>query len=133
MGASIVGTASYIHPDIIKTDGKWVGHEDYNAKEVDWWTVGIVCYEMVVGVPAFGIRSKKFTRAESNSFYKRVLDRKLVHEKGGKQGNDIIRKRWDNVSPDCQNFIHSILKKQSGEPTKGDDLLKHKWFEDFRK
>lgn len=39
------GTAEYLAPEIVSKGG--------NNKEVDWWTLGILIYEMISGKPPF--------------------------------------------------------------------------------
>jgi len=44
------GTAEYLAPEILKKEG-----HDYS---VDWWALGTMLYEMVVGFPPFFNRSR---------------------------------------------------------------------------
>lgn len=48
---SFIGTMEYMAPEII--EGK--GH----GKEVDWWSTGILLYEMLAGVPPFRAKSRQ--------------------------------------------------------------------------
>ena len=45
-----LGTPHYMAPEILKTNLKIVAGYD---KSVDWWSVGILIYEMIVGVTPF--------------------------------------------------------------------------------
>lgn len=47
---TMCGTAHYLAPEVIVRKG-------YN-KMADWWTVGILLYELVVGAPPFNDRSQ---------------------------------------------------------------------------
>ena len=42
---SVVGTPDYIAPEVF-------GQKGYN-ETVDWWSVGAILYEMIVGQPPF--------------------------------------------------------------------------------
>ena len=47
---TFLGTPEYIAPEIFATEYKIVAGYD---KSVDWWSIGILIYEMIVGVTPF--------------------------------------------------------------------------------
>uniref|UniRef100_A0A7S1XE55 non-specific serine/threonine protein kinase n=1 Tax=Compsopogon caeruleus TaxID=31354 RepID=A0A7S1XE55_9RHOD len=102
---SFVGTEEYIAPEIV--DGT------NQTAAVDWWTVGILCYEMLFGQTPF----KGGTQDET---FRNIL--------GGKQlqfPDDIP------VSKDCKNFVRSLLKKDVSKRLGGTngatDIKAHAW------
>lgn len=47
---SFIGTMEYMAPEIVTGKG--------HGKAVDWWSVGILTYEMLCGVPPFRAKSR---------------------------------------------------------------------------
>lgn len=62
MAYSQVGTPDYIAPEIIEKKG-------YN-QDVDWWSVGIILYEMLVGYPPFFCENPRNTLYKIKNFEK---------------------------------------------------------------
>ena len=52
--STICGTLEYKAPEVI--------HGHRHGKEVDWWALGVVLYEMVVGIPPFYSRDEEVMR-----------------------------------------------------------------------
>ncbi len=47
---SFIGTMEYMAPEIIQGKG--------HSKDVDWWSVGILLFEMLTGMPPFNAKSR---------------------------------------------------------------------------
>ena len=47
---SFIGTMEYMAPEIIQGKG--------HGKDVDWWSVGILLFEMMTGMPPFNAKSR---------------------------------------------------------------------------
>ena len=50
---SDVGSVDYVAPEVIE--------KKYYGEEIDWWSVGIILYEMLIGYPPFFSDTKKIT------------------------------------------------------------------------
>ncbi|KAL8504946.1 hypothetical protein ACS0TY_016229 [Phlomoides rotata] len=101
---SICGTAEYMSPEIILGNG--------HDKAADWWSVGILLFEMLTGKPPFigGNREK--------------IQRKIVKDK---------LKLPAYLTPEAHSLLKGLLQKEPdrrlGSGAKGSDEIKnHKWF-----
>lgn len=45
-GCRIIGTPDYIAPEILKGQG-------INTFQIDWWSVGVILFEFLVGITPF--------------------------------------------------------------------------------
>merc|ERR1712072_1117381 len=100
---TLCGTPEYIAPEVLLNKG--------HGKPVDWWTLGILIYEMVVGQPPFcdeepmGIYQKilagkiyfpKYFEKNAKALVKKILVADLGKRYGNlKDGaNDILQSKW---------------------------------------
>lgn len=101
---SMCGTTEYMAPEILLSKG--------HNKDADWWSVGILLYEMLTGQPPF-------THANRKKLQERIINEKV------------------KLPPRLTSEAHSLLKgllqkepsKRFGSGPKGADEIKsHKWF-----
>ena len=59
---SNVGSPDYVAPEVIRNEGY--------GEEVDWWSVGAIFYEMLIGIPPFFSENSKMTCNKINNFKK---------------------------------------------------------------
>ena len=81
---STVGTPDYIAPEVF-------GQSGYN-ESVDWWSVGVILFEMIVGYPPF------FSDEPS------ITCQKIMHWK-----KTLIIPSDANLSPAATNLIKSLI------------------------
>lgn len=103
-----MGTEEYIAPEVVNGVGQ--------SSAVDWWTLGILIYEMLTGTTPF--KGSYTDETFSN----------IVHE----------QLRWPddiNVSTDCKNLVKKLLRREAdkrlGAENGASDIKRSKWFKDF--
>merc|ERR1712187_300283 len=126
---TLCGTPEYIAPEVLLNKG--------HGKPVDWWTLGILIYEMIVGQPPFcdedpmGIYQKilagkvyfpKYFDKNAKALVKKLNTADLSKRYGNlKDGpNDILKSKW-LASVDFQKLEKYELPAPY-KPTMKDDL-----------
>lgn len=108
---TLCGTPEYIAPEVLLNKG--------HGKPVDWWTLGILIYEMVVGQPPF-------CDEDPMGIYQKILAGKVYFPKYfDKNAKALVKK-----------LLTADLSKRYGNLKDGpEDILKSKWFStlDFAK
>lgn len=69
----VVGTPDYMAPEIIKL-------EDCSNKAVDFWSLGVILYEMLVGIPPFNDETVQLV-------HENILNMKIEWEYEDEDGN----------------------------------------------
>jgi len=101
---TLCGTPEYIAPEVLLNKG--------HSKPVDWWTLGILIYEMVVGQPPF-------CDEDPMGIYQRILAGKIFFTKYFDKNCRVLVKK----------LLTADLSKRYGNLKNGsEDILKHKWF-----
>jgi len=102
---SFVGTEEYIAPEVIEGFG--------HTSAVDWWTFGILIYEMVYGSTPFKGQNRKDT-------FKHILDGELKLPDS------------PSISADGKHILKRLLvpdpKKRLGSEHGASDIKEQKWF-----
>merc|ERR1712096_197602 len=100
---TLCGTPEYIAPEVLLNKG--------HGKPVDWWTLGILIYEMIVGQPPF-------CDEEPMGIYQKILAGKVYFPKYfDKHAKALVKK-----------LVTADLSKRYGNLKDGpQDILKHKW------
>jgi len=104
--STFCGTAEYLAPEVLKGEGY--------GKEVDWWSLGILLYEMLSGLPPFYSEN-------TNLMYKKILYSTIVFEDPAL------------ADPNVQDFIEKLLVRtpsaRLGAGEGGADAIKsHPYF-----
>jgi serine/threonine protein kinase len=104
---TLCGTPEYIAPEVLLNKG--------HGKGVDWWTLGILMYEMLAGQPPF-------VDDDPMGIYQQILAGKL----------NFPRYFDRNAKSLIKKLLTADLTKRYGCLKGGsDDVKKHKWFRDF--
>ncbi|KAH7297872.1 hypothetical protein KP509_25G016500 [Ceratopteris richardii] len=75
---TLCGTPDYLAPEIILAKG--------HGKAVDWWTLGVLIYEMLAGVAPFA-------DDDASATYQKILDGKIIFPRYfSRSAKDLIRK-----------------------------------------
>ena len=111
MANSFCGTAEYLAPEMLIGNG-----HDYT---VDWWALGILIYEMIVGIPPFFHSNK-------HRMYFLIRESKVNFPDPVKHGI--------TVSEDAKDLINKLLNKEKSKRLGANgvkEILTHKWFADL--
>ncbi|XP_059443218.1 serine/threonine-protein kinase AtPK2/AtPK19-like [Corylus avellana] len=102
---SMCGTTEYMAPEILLSKG--------HNKDADWWSAGILLYEMLTGQPPF-------THANRKKLQERIIKEKV--------------KLPPFLTSEAHSLLKGLLQKEPSRrlgsgPSGGDDIKSHKWFQ----
>jgi len=102
---TLCGTPEYIAPEVLLNKG--------HGKPVDWWTLGILIFEMIAGYPPF-------VDEDPMGIYQKILAGRIVYPKF--------------FELNCKSLVKKLLTadlgKRYGNLVNGaDDIKQHKWFQ----
>ncbi|XP_065876708.1 serine/threonine-protein kinase AtPK2/AtPK19-like [Euphorbia lathyris] len=101
---SMCGTTEYMAPEILLSKG--------HNKDADWWSVGILLFEMLTGQPPFTHKDRK------------KLQERIIKEKV---------KLPPRLTSEAHSLLRGLLQKEPARrlgsgPDGGDEVKSHKWF-----
>lgn len=99
---SICGSDFYLAPEVIK-------QEEY-GREIDIWSVGIVCYVVLSG-------SLPFFHNVLHKLYRQIVERDL----------SFPEQAWKSVAKGSQDFILRLLQVRPGDRLTAEQALNHPW------
>jgi len=112
----IIGTPDYIAPEILNPE-KYPNNP--NEKAIDWWSMGVILYEFMVGIPPFNADTRE-------EIFDNIRSLQMEWPEIG-DGEDCM-------TVETQDLIKSLLNPNPNTRlgTKGaQEIKKHKFFEGF--
>ena len=88
---------------------------DVNSPSIDWWAIGCIIYELIVGMPPFN--AKTVEKVWDNVINKRITWPPIGYED-------------DCMTPEAQNLIERLLELDPAKRlTSIEEFQKHPFFE----
>jgi serine/threonine protein kinase len=113
LAMSFCGTAEYLAPEMISGEG--------HDKSIDWWSVGVLLYELIVGIPPFYHKNK-------NKMYFLIKEAPIKYPDADKHGIA--------MSDECKDFINKLLEKdytkRLGSENDCTEIMSHPFLKDIK-
>lgn len=106
------GTPEYLAPEVIGNKG--------HHRAVDWWAVGVLIYEMLIGVTPFYNKNR-------NLMMSKIQFSKIIFPDRKKYKIDYTEEVKDLI---CK-LLEKNKDKRLGTETDSEEILAHKWFKDI--
>lgn len=100
--STYVGTPSYMAPSVIL--------KKKYGKEIDFWSLGIILYELIFSLPPF------YSHSTFRNF-ERILYSKLTFP-------SVIK-----CSEECKDLIRKLLEKNPQKRIRIEEIMQHSWFD----
>lgn len=109
----IIGTPDYMAPEILKG-------EDCKGKALDWWSMGVILFELLVGIPPFNDYTIE-------KIYDNIINMKIEWP--------IIGNSEEGISYEAEDLIKKLLdhnpKTRLGATGGADEVKNHPFFKGF--
>ena len=116
MAHSLVGTNNYIAPEVLQQ-----GPGKSYTQACDWWSVGVVLYEMIIGRPPFHVQAYASDKANQIETQRKILDFQKTL--------DIPQ---NEISREAEDLIRGLICHASERFT-ADQIANHPFFDKIDK
>eukprot|EP00440_Ansanella_granifera_P006178 gb/GFBE01006702.1/.p1 GENE.gb/GFBE01006702.1/~~gb/GFBE01006702.1/.p1 ORF type:complete len:526 (+),score=98.03 gb/GFBE01006702.1/:1-1578(+) len=104
------GTPHYFAPEVIDTFRSGSGSGAGYGPKVDMWSLGVVLYVLLSGMPPF----------EDEGLYEQILEGKYEFD----------AEEWEAVSPQAQDLVRQLMTVSAAQRPNISEALRHSWLQD---